>query len=96
MRKLRKNAPSNKEEWVDFLDNIAFRNSQILTASRFATKGGYKQQLAEIQDNIVIYIRDYITTISSLWAPRGIKVEVHDGGGNSGTWFPSDRYWDSN
>ena len=81
MRKLRKNAPSNKEEWVDFLDNIAFRNSQILTASRFATKGGYKQQLAEIQDNIVIYIRDYITTISSLWAPRGIKVEVHDGGG---------------
>lgn len=81
MRKLREKDSANKEEWVDFLENIAFRNSQILTASRFATKGGYKQQLAEIQDNLVIYIRDYITTVSSLWSPRGIKVEVHEGGG---------------
>lgn len=81
MRKLRNSAPTNREEWVDFLENIAFRNSQILTASRFATKGGYKQQLAEIQDNIILYIRDYITTVSSLWAPRGIEVGVHDEGG---------------
>ena len=81
MRKLRKRAPANKDDWIDFLDNVSFHNSQILTASRFATKSGYKQQLAEIQDNIVIYIRDYIMTISSLWAPRGINVEVQDDGG---------------
>ena len=81
MKKLRKKVPANKEEWVDFLENVAFRNSQILTASRFATKGGYKQQSSEIQDDIAIYIQDYITTVSFLWAPQGIKVEVHNDGG---------------
>ena len=81
MGKLRKGVSVHKEDWMDFLETISFRNSQILTASRFATKGGYKQQSAEIKADIPVYIRDYITSISSLWAPRGIDVEVHDDGG---------------
>ena len=80
MGKLRKSASVRKEEWVDFLERVSFRNSQILTASRFATKGGYKQQSAEVEADLAVYVRDYITTVSSLWAPRGVAVEVQGDG----------------
>ena len=80
MGKLRAGATVPKDEWIDFLERVSFRNSQILTASRFATKGGYKQQSAKQEADLAVYISDYITTISSLWAPRGIEIEVaHDG-----------------
>ena len=81
MGKLRKGGASiPKEEWIDFLERVSFRNSQILTASRFATKGGYKQQSAKQVADLAVYFHDYITTISSLWAPRGIKIETHNDG----------------
>lgn len=80
MGKLRNGKSLTKEEWVDFLERVSFRNSQILTASRFATKGGYKQQSAKQEADLPVYIYDYITTVSSLWAPRGIEVDIdHDG-----------------
>ena len=79
MGKIRKNASIRKEEWIDFLERISFRNSQILTASRFATKGGYKQQTAELVDDLCAYIVDYVTNMSPLWAPQGVSIEIkHD------------------
>ena len=80
MGKLRMEIAVRKEEWVDFLESMSFRNSQILTASRFATKGGYRQQSAEVKADLPLYINDYITTISSLWTPQGIEVGVHGDG----------------
>ena len=76
MGKLRNGASISKEDWIDFLERTSFRNSQILTASRFATKGGYKQQSAEVKADLAVYIRDYVETVSSLWAPRGVDVDV--------------------
>ena len=76
MGKLRNSASISKEYWINFLERVSFRNSQILTASRFATKGGYKQQSMEVKADLAVYIRDYIETVSSLWAPRGVAVEV--------------------
>ena len=80
MGKLRKGTSVRKEDWIDFLERVSFRNSQILTASRFATKGGYKQQSAEVEADLAVYVRDYITTVSSLWAPRGVTVDVQGDG----------------
>ena len=76
MRKLRRGGTVSHDQWIDFLENTSFRNSQILTASRFATKGGYKQQSAQIEGDLCVYIRDYITTISTLWAPSGLSIHV--------------------
>lgn len=76
MGKLRKNTKVPKREWVNFLERVSFRNSQILTASRFATKSGYKQQSTEVEADLAGYICDYAETVTSLWAPRGVKVEV--------------------
>ena len=76
MRKLRKNAKVPRGEWIDFLERVSFRNSQILTASRFATKSGYKQQSAEVEADLAGYVRDYVETVSSLWVPRGVIIEV--------------------
>ena len=80
MRKLRKGATVPPDQWIDFLEHVSFRNSQILTASRFATKGGYKQQSAKIESDLCVYIRDYITTVSTLWAPSGLSVHVQPDG----------------
>ena len=76
MGKLRNGASISKEDWIDFLERTSFRNSQILTASRFATKGGFKQQSAEVEADLAVYIRDYVNTVSPLWGPQGIDVEV--------------------
>lgn len=76
MGKLRKARGVGKPEWIDFLERVAFRNSQILTASRFATKGGYRQQSAQIDADLAVYVRDYIANVASLWAPRGVSIEV--------------------
>ncbi len=76
MGRLRSGATVQTQEWVDFLEQVSFRNSQILTASRFATKGGYKQQSAELRADLSVYIRDYVRTVASLWAPRGVSVSV--------------------
>lgn len=80
MGKLRKSVSVCKEDWINFLERVSFRNSQILTASRFATKGGYKQKSVEINADLSVYIRDYVTTVSSLWAPRGVEVDVQSDG----------------
>lgn len=80
MRKLRKNVKVPKDEWINFLERVSFRNSQILTASRFATKSGYKQQSAEVEADLAGYIRDYVETVSSLWAPRGVNIEISSDG----------------
>jgi signal transduction histidine kinase len=76
MGKLRAGTPVAPPDWIDFLERTSFRNSQILTAARFATKGGYKQQSTEVEADISLYIRDYIETVSSLWAPRGVTISV--------------------
>lgn len=76
MSKLRAGASVDAGEWINFLDNVSFRTSQILTASRFATKGGYKQQSADHRADLAVYISHYIATVASLWAPRGITVNV--------------------
>ena len=80
MGRLRNGAAPTKDDWVGFLEQVSFRNSQILTAARFATKGGYKQQSSESDADLSVYIRDYIETISTLWAPRGIQVAVQADG----------------
>ena len=80
MGKLRKGTSIENNDWIDFLERISFRNSQILTASRFATKAGYKQQSTVIEADLAIYVHDYISTISKIWAPGGLVVKVQSDG----------------
>ncbi|CAL4867002.1 hypothetical protein MMA231_01251 [Asticcacaulis sp. MM231] len=76
MVRLRADGEIAKEDWVDFLESTSYRNSQILTAARFATKGGYREQSTLIEADLALYISDYIETISTLWAPQGMSVHV--------------------
>ena len=80
MGKLRNGGAVLGADWVDFLERVSFRNSQILTASRFATKGGYRQQSSDVKADLAIYIADYVELVSSLWAPRGMAVRVQEAG----------------
>jgi len=73
MSKLRRGETVANDEWVNVLGRISYRNSQILTAAKFATKGGYKQQSSTIVDNLPLYMFDYIEKVSSLWS-RKVKV----------------------
>lgn len=80
MGKIRRTTVIPKVDWIDFLGQASFRNSQIMTASRFATKKGYRQQATYVEADLVVYIRDYVANISSLWGPRGIQMEVKGDG----------------
>lgn len=76
MARLRAGASLGEADWIDFLERVSYRNSQILTAARFATKAGYKQQSSEVEADLSQYIRDYVETVSTLWAPQGLSIEV--------------------
>jgi signal transduction histidine kinase len=76
MTRLRNGVQITKADWIDLLEKISYRNSQIIIAARFATKGGYKQQSSSVEADLAGYILDYIETVASLWAPRGIDVSV--------------------
>jgi signal transduction histidine kinase len=80
MAKLRTGIQVSKTDWIDFLEKVSYRNGQIITAARFATKGGYKQQSTSVEADLSGYIIDYIETVASLWAPRGIAVQVDSDG----------------
>ena len=82
MKKLRAGEAITSANWTDFLESTSFRISQIITATRFATKGGYKAQSTEIKEDLPVYISDYINTVSNYWAPQGLAVSV-DGDGRA-------------
>ena len=76
IRKLRAGTSVATQEWMNFLGNVSFRNSQILTAARFATKAGFKEDTVEQHADLGVYIRDYIENVAQIWAPHGIEVHV--------------------
>jgi signal transduction histidine kinase len=74
--KLRRATEIKKEEMLGFLEKVSFRNSQILTAARFASRGGYKEQATSRKDDIVQFIHDYTEAIANSWAPSGLTARV--------------------
>ena len=80
MRNVRRDSKVGKDDWIDFLEQIAYRNSQIMTAARFATKGGYRQQSTEVEADLALYVADYVLNVTSIWAPQGLKVSVERNG----------------
>ncbi len=76
MGKLRRSNSLADHEWIEFLEQVAFRNSQIITAARFATKSGYRHQSTQIEADLAVYIEDYILNVASIWAPQGLEVMV--------------------
>lgn len=81
MGRLRDGSTVEAEEWVDVLDTVSFRNSQILTAAKFATKGGYREHATELSGDLADYIEDYVETVAALWTPLGVRVECRREGG---------------
>lgn len=76
MGQIRRGHPPTDQEWIDALERMSYRNSQILTAAKFATKGGYKQQSAEVEDNLPLYIQDYVKNVSSLWSRQQLSIRT--------------------
>ncbi|WP_271893343.1 sensor histidine kinase [Candidatus Phyllobacterium onerii] len=74
--KLRRADQVPKEEIASFLDKVSFRNSQILTAARFASRGGYKEQAISRTDDLAQFIHDYTDAIGNAWAPTGTTASV--------------------
>ena len=72
--RLRRAANISKEEVLGFLDKVAFRNSQILTAARFASRAGYKEQAISRRDDLAQFIHDYTEAIANAWAPSGVTA----------------------
>ena len=65
----------SKEEFIQALDLISFKNKQILTISRIATVADYRMSAEEIEDDLVIFIKEYIENVSAEYATN-IDVTV--------------------
>lgn len=87
MRDLRRMPTEHSEKWLNFLEMVSFRTSQIVTSARFATKGGYKAEAMESRSDLVGYIEDYVEMVASVWAPQGIRVELERNGGPLERWY---------
>lgn len=74
--KLRRVAEVKREDVLGFIESVSFRNSQILTAARFASRGGYKEQASSRKDDLAQFIRDYTDAIANSWAPAGLSATV--------------------
>ena len=77
MGKIQAGEEVTQNEWVDFLDNIGFRNSQILTAAHFASKTGYLKDVESSEQDLATYVRDYIALVARIWSPREIEINCH-------------------
>ncbi|RYZ83589.1 MAG: sensor histidine kinase [Proteobacteria bacterium] len=74
--RIRRPTPVSKDDLLNFLDTVQFRNSQILIASRFASRGGYKEHAQARNEDLVVFLRDYVETVANVWAPTGMSVEL--------------------
>ncbi|MCL6654821.1 MULTISPECIES: sensor histidine kinase [Agrobacterium] len=74
--KLRRTTDVPREEILAFLEKVSFRNSQILTAARFASRGGYKEQATSRKDDLAVFIHDYTEAIANSWARSGFAATV--------------------
>ena len=58
------------------LERISFRNDQMLTISRLATRANFRMASEEIEADLIAYIRDYTSNISSLYEDQ-VDIILH-------------------
>lgn len=63
VKRINSGKPVSADMFVDTLDKISMQASQIESASRFATKANFSLDAAQITDDILGFVREYIQNV---------------------------------
>lgn len=66
----------NVVEISETLENINFANQKIRIFSKLATKTGFQNDIKEVNEDIVLFITDYIKEVESEYSNAGISLNV--------------------
>jgi hypothetical protein len=73
--------PIDKDDIASKLETISFRNNQILTITRLATKANFRLEAEEITTDMVRYISEYAREVSSVFSNKNkITIKVLEDG----------------
>lgn len=61
---------------ISLLEQLTFKNQQILSLSRFATKANFRLHSEKINANLVDFIKDYINQVCVYYSGDGLDIEV--------------------
>lgn len=77
--KLDRNPSMKKEEILSILQGISLANEKINTITKFTTKSNFLQAKLSTEEDIVMYIKNYINNIYSV-LHKDMKIEFIDNG----------------
>jgi len=66
----------NKDFIFDLFQNLLLKNQQILTISQYSTQANFRLDSDEINDDIVLFIKDYIENICSMYTGDKLQLSV--------------------
>ncbi|TAI97899.1 ATP-binding protein [Pectobacterium versatile] len=73
----------NHKEQIDpdnllsLLEQLTFKNQQILSISRFATKANFRLDSEKIEADLAMFITDYIDNICKFYSGDGLNISVN-------------------
>ncbi|MBS77329.1 MAG: hypothetical protein CMO32_16555 [Variovorax sp.] len=67
--------PPDKETLFSFLEQMRFKNQQVMAISRLATRANFRMNSDVIDDNLAVYIAQYMTNVTPLYMDR-IQINV--------------------
>lgn len=63
-------AVPDRETLFTFLEQMRFKNQQVMAISRLATRANFRMEADVIDDDLAAYIAGYMTTVPSLYTDR--------------------------
>ncbi|WP_026476496.1 sensor histidine kinase [Alkaliphilus transvaalensis] len=75
-RKLNRGFEINSGEIRSFVEGVSLLNQKILAVSKFATKANFNLQSETMENDLIVFIEDYINNIYNLLADNSINIEL--------------------
>lgn len=74
--KIKHNEKIEPEYLINLLEQLTFKNQQILSLSRFATKANFRLNSEKIQEDLADFIEDYIKQVCAYYSGDGLDIHV--------------------
>ncbi|MCB2218088.1 MAG: ATP-binding protein [Desulfobulbaceae bacterium] len=69
----------DSEDLMNLFEQLSFKNQQVMSVSRFATKANFRLDSDKLEDDVVAFIVQYIDEICSIYAGDGMDITVVSG-----------------
>jgi signal transduction histidine kinase len=80
MDKIRHGETPSRDDLLSTFENLLFQNSKILSTARFATKANFRLDAENIDEDLSLYLTQYIEQVAPLFSETGIRVAATPSG----------------